>query len=578
MPKSEFNWKIAGFAGQGIMTTGLLFSKTCIRHGLSIFEYSEYPSLIRGGHNTIQVKAATGKVSSQERLLDILIALNSEAVALHLDEIEDQTIIVFDQKDSGFSPSQFKARGIHYDTPMAEIIRQVGADKVMVNNVALGVSFYLLGLKFNIFQNVISSVFKRKGNEVIKSNQDAASAGYEYAKQHFKPHPNIKLPLVKDQSDLILTGNEAIGIGAIASGCKFFSAYPMTPTSALLHYMASKSDQYRIMVKHAEDEIAAVNQAIGASYAGVRSMTATSGGGFALMVEGISLSGMTETPLVVMEGQRPAPATGLPTWTAQADLQFILRSGHGEFARAILTPGDVEEAFLLTRLAFEIAEKFQTPVFILADKQLLESHQSCTVINKLFENPRYAFVQDSEKGETYLRYHDTKSGVSPRAIPGNPNAIFIANSYEHDEYGFATEDSQMTTKQIKKRLRKQTGIIDLVPKPQLFGATEADLTFISWGSNKGAILSALDKLTNENLKINYLHFSSVWPLHTTEVAFYLGKAKRTVLVECNATSQLGQLISQETGILIKERFLKFDGRPFFPEEIIDYVKHTSKSN
>ncbi|OGY18374.1 MAG: hypothetical protein A2900_04115 [Candidatus Chisholmbacteria bacterium RIFCSPLOWO2_01_FULL_50_28] len=575
MTKAEFNWKIAGYAGQGIMTTGLLLSKTCARHGLSAFDYTEYPSLIRGGHNTIQVKASKDKTNVQEKLVDLLIALNPDGVKLHLAEISEGTTIIFDQKESHFTPQQFQAKGIHYDIPMADITRQVGADKVMVNNVALGVSLYLLGLDLETFHNVLISVFKRKGDDVIKANQDAAAAGYAFAKEHSKPIETISLQKGEDRGEIVLSGNEAVGLGAISSGCKYFAAYPMTPTSALLHYMASVAEKYAIVVKHAEDEISAINQIIGASYAGVRSMTATSGGGFALMVEGVSLAGMTETPIVILEGQRPAPATGLPTWTSQADLQFVLRSGHGEFPRAILTPGDVEEAFSLTRLAFEIAEKYQTPVIILGDKQLLESHQSCAPFAKTFSNERFGFANQEEKGTTFLRYKDTDTGVSPRALPGDADALFLANSYEHNEYGLATEESDMTAKQVSKRLRKEKGIASLIPKPTVFGPSDAELTFISWGSNKGAILSALKKLEGDKRTFNFMHLSAVWPFPIQEVTGFIRTAKRPVLVECNATGQLGQLLRQETGIVIDERLLKYDGRPFFPEEIADYARRTT---
>jgi len=368
-----------------------------------------------------------------------------------------------------------------------------------------------------------------------------------------------------------------IGMAAIAAGCKFYCAYPMTPSSTILHYLAAKSEKSQMVVKHAEDEISVINMALGASWAGVRSMTGTSGGGYALMVEAVSLAGITEMPIVIAMGQRPGPATGMPTWTEQGDLLFILHSGHGEFPKIILAPGDMEETYRLTLEAFNLADIYQTPVFILVDKYLQEGHQSVEefrIKNLELKINRGKLLSDKDLQNitNYKRYQITDDGISPRALPGMKNVLHQVNSYEHLEDGHTTEEENERTKQVDKRNRKTTTFLAQDAKlPVLYGKKEAALTIIAWGSMKGPILQAMQG--NED-KFNLLHFTYLWPMPSEPVTKILKDCRKTLLVENNSTGQLGQLLKMVTGIGIDNRLLKYSGRPFYPEEILEKIKET----
>lgn len=363
---------------------------------------------------------------------------------------------------------------------------------------------------------------------------------------------------------MVLTGNEAIALGALAGGLQFYSAYPMTPATSILHYLASIENQTNIVVKQTEDEISAINMALGASFAGVLSMTATSGGGLCLMAEGISMAGVAEIPLVIVNSMRPGPALGMPTWTSQGDLQFVLHIGHDEFPRIIFTPGDAKEAFELTKLSFELAEKYQLPVFILVDKYLSESDFSTQLFKKDHPAKRFSMADNlGPKDEFYKRYKLTENGVSKRSIPGQKGGIHCCNSYEHDENGLGTEEGEMRIKMMDKRMKKMKLLEKEIKGVSLFGPKKAKLSLISWGSNKGVILEALKELKN----VNFLHLSCVWPFPKKEVEEFIKTSEKCYSIEGNATGQLTSLIKQETGLTLQS-VLKYDGRPFWVEEII----------
>lgn len=566
------NWKIAGLAGEGIAVTGITFAKTCMRHGLQAFMYGEYPSLIRGGHTTAQVSFSSNPVSCQEKHVDLMIALNEDAVALHLDEFSESSVILVDKKVTKIDWSKYAFRGTILDLPMHEISLEITGSSLAENMVALGASCYVFGLQVDILKHIIEEAFERKGPEVISKNQAAADRGYALAKEQNVPH---KEAVAVNQKELILvSGNEAIGLGALSAGLQFYAAYPMSPTSSLLHFMAENQTRFPLVVKHAEDEISAINQAIGASFAGVRSMTGTSGGGFALMVEATSLAGVAETPLVVLEGQRPGPATGLPTWTGQADLQFVLHAGHGEFPKVVFAPGDASEAFLMTRLAFLIAEKFQTQVYILGDKFMLESSHAIPRFQEEFENVRYSMVEGPlPEDNSYKRFVITEEGYSPRSIPGQPHGLQLTNSYEHDEHGYAIEDSKMTIAMVDKRLRKLRGILEYIPKPLLLGPQDAEITFVEWGSTKLVIDEVLRQLnTKKPNTANAIHLHALMPFHADAFSALAKRAKRLVMVEGNATGQCESLIKEKTDVKFSERIRRYDGRPFYAEDIVAWAQ------
>jgi 2-oxoglutarate ferredoxin oxidoreductase subunit alpha len=453
MKNQSFNWKMAAKAGEGVMLASKLFAKIAKRHGMSAFNYYEYPSLIQGGHQSGQVYASFDQANCQKRDLDLLILFHEKFLQQHLAELTENSLIVLNA--ANFDASKYpELKSKVICLPMSKIARETSGHIMAANIAALGVSACLMAMDLKIVGEVINDEFIERGQEMVKKNLLVLKKACEVTDDLIKQG---QMNLVRDidaQKDeqILLTGNEALGFGAIAGGVQFYSAYPMTPSTGLLHYLAAQQDHYPLVVKHAEDEIGAINHALGASFAGVRSMTGSSGGGFALMIEALSFAGVAEIPIVISEAMRQGPATGLPTWTSQGDLNFVLNAGHGDFLRVVLTPSDVEEHFLLSKKAFELAEKFQIPVLILSDKYILESHQTMKAPEMKQVNQRYAMLADAKLGdvgvdpETYLRYKDADNGVSERSIPGQENALQLTNSYDHDQYGFATEDQVETKK------------------------------------------------------------------------------------------------------------------------------------
>lgn len=572
MIESMLNFKLAGLAGEGIAVTGTIFSKLCMRQGLKVFAYGEYPSLIRGGHNTVQVSFDPDQATAQKRGLDVLVALNADGIKFHTEELTTDSIVLVDRAHTKLEWDKLNLPGQVVDLPMQSISMEISGSGLAANVVAIGAACYLFGLDLTILKTLIGEVFKRKGVEVVAKDQVAAERGYEFVKNLKLPQKSIQVN--KKNEQILVSGNEAIGLGALAGGLQFYAAYPMTPASSLLEFLADQQEAYPILVKHAEDEISAINQAIGASFAGVRAMVGTSGGGFALMTEGVSLAAITEVPLVVMEGSRPGPATGLPTWTCQADLQFVLHAGHGEFGRVVLAPGDIQEAFSFTRLALMIAEQWQTQVYILADKYLLESAQSVAKFPERFENKRYSMVAGELAADnSYQRYLLTKEGYSPRSVPGQPHGLQLTNSYEHDEHGYATEEAAMTKAQTDKRLRKLANIGTYLPAPYVIGPEMAEITFVSWGSTKLPIMEAVRQL---NGRANAIQLATLAPFPTEQFARLAGNAKRLVMVEGNATRQAERLIREQTGIEFAERINRYDGRPFYAEDLVTYAKGGAK--
>lgn len=570
-------WKIGGEAGFGIMSAGIMLSKIYARSGYHTFCTNEYPSLIRGGNNIITVRISTDKVESMVQALHVLIALNKQTVELHKDELINNALVVYDPKDYEWKKEEFTNSVILLPVPLTELIGQFGGSPIMRNTVAIGATLALLGTDFQPLSDMLTDQFKKKGQAVIDQNVAVAKAGYDYIKKTYPNEISMYLsPGGKSEKQLIINGSEALGVAAVLSGLKFAAIYPMTPINALITYLADNKKKLNIVYTQPEDEISGINMAIGASVAGARSLVATSGGGFALMVEGLSLAGMIETPLVIDMGMRVGPATGMPTWTEQGELDFIISAGHGEFPRVVFAPGDAEEVFDCTVEAFNIADKYQIPVFILTDKYLNES-QWCvpyTVFSKEVRIDRGKMMTQTELQNIsggFKRYNlDTSDGVSTRSIPGMKGGNFIANSYEHDETGLVTEDPAGRVKMAQKRLKKAQTIQQGAPLPTVIGEKDADITFVNWGTTKGPILEAIKLLNQKNVRANLIHFTWVYPFPNGADEL-LKAAKRLVLVEQNGTAQLGGLIRKFTGIDIKEKLLKYNGRPFYPEEIIERI-------
>lgn len=555
-----YSIKIGGAAGQGIKSAGLLLSKVATRSGYNIHTYTEYPSLIRGGHNIIQILISPEEVLAPSNKTDLLIALNQETIDLHINELHEKTIILCDEVILNGNMS----------VPLSKFANEAGDGELLINTVALGATVGLLGGDLEILQNLITESFSAKP-EIVEANKIAAKSGYDFILQN---HADKIMQTLKKAENItpkmIINGNDGIALGAIAGGLQFASIYPMTPITGLLHSLALYQEQYGYIYKQPEDEISAINMAIGASFAGCRSLIATSGGGFCLMTEGLGLAGMTETPLVVILGMRGGPSTGMPTWSENGDLKFALNAGHGEFPKIILSAGDAREAFDLTWEALNLADKYQTPVILLVDKNICEDDQSFHILENTAKIERGKLTFDTIAD--FQRYVLSDDGVSTRSVPGKGN-FFIANSDEHDETGFSSDEIENRNNQMRKRMSKLQicAKIDM-PQPQIFGPESADLTIVSWGSTKGAILESLKKFPN----VNFLYLTWLNPFPTDAVRNILAKAKYILDIENNFLGQLADLIREKTGVEIIDKMLKYDGRPIFPEEIEERIKSILK--
>ncbi|NMB84448.1 2-oxoacid:acceptor oxidoreductase subunit alpha [Candidatus Roizmanbacteria bacterium] len=567
-------WKIGGEAGYGIMTTGLAFSKIASRSGYRLFDCTQYPSLIRGGHNTYEVVFSEGEVSSTKKKVDCLICLNKETYDLHKTRLHKESLVIFDPDDVNAGDE-----GKKIPVPFKKIINELAGQAIMANTVALGASVAALGGQEGVLMKVLEDQFLDKGKTVIELNQKFAKAGYDYVVKNYRSSVKHSLQGVTSKDEqLVITGNESFSLGSVMADCRVFVAYPMTPASSVLTVLAGWQNKTGMVVRHAEDEISVINTAIGASFAGARSAVATSGGGFALMTEGISLSGITETPLVVFIAQRPGPATGMPTWTEQGDLLFTVHSGHGEFPKIVLSAGDVEEMLDLTLQAYNLADIYQTPVFVLSDMLLSESHRtlSKTTVDRLVKEYSVNRGKSLAKtnGERYLRYRLADDGISARLPVGTKGFYYQANSYEHLEDGHTTEESSTRKQQVDKRQKKAEAYIknDFRP-PRIYGDIDSETVFVTWGSVKGSVLAAMEALASFGKKTALIHFTHLYPLDENRIKPFFSKEKRYILVENNSQGQLGKLLRQETGIEIREKLLKYDGRFFWPEEIVDYVNN-----
>jgi len=546
---NELTIKIAGEAGQGMNTVGDALCKVLKKAGFYIFSNQDYMSRVRGGNNYFQIRISDKPLYALRGRSNLVVALDKPSVSIYKDEIEKDGVIL----------------------PIFEIAKTTGGEERFVNSAACGVVSAMLGIDFGSIENVIRQIFANKDQKIIDSNINVLKAGYDYCKNNFK---STKFNLKKGNAGggYLINGNEAIGLGAISAGCKFYCAYPMTPSTGILNLVSHYAKKFNIVVEQAEDEIAAVNMIIGASFVGARSMTGTSGGGFALMVEGLSLAGMTETPIVIVDAQRPAPATGFPTRTEQADLNFLIHAGHGEFARVIYTPGTIEECFYLTIKAFNIAEKYQIPVLIMTDQHLADSNRNIdTLDSKKIKVERHIISKEESRNvSNYKRYKITESGISPRAIPSWIDDVFYVDSDEHTEDGHITEDAQTRNLMVDKRLyKKMDGLSKEVEKPVSYYIEKAEIILIGFGSTYGVLKEVCEALSDK--KIGFIHLPQVWPFPGKDLELILKGAKKIVTVENNAGAQLAGLLRRETGISADLSILKYDGRPFDLDYLIGRI-------
>ena len=571
--------KAGGPAGAGVFTIGAMIARSLQKMGLNVFYTADYPSLIRGGHNACYVRVEPDEVYSQLQIIDVLVAIDKKTIDKHYKELTEKGAIIY---DSIQVKQEIKLNDrpdiLIFPMPLSKMGRELG-NKIYRNIVAVGAVAALINHDLEKVNYTLEKHFsgKKKSTEVINANKKAVQVGYDYFKEHFKDVTfKVKIEEVKKDNSILLTGNDAACIGAIKAGVKFVAEYPMTPSSSVLHFMAGNEEKYKIVVKHTESELAAINMLCGGAITGARSMTATSGGGFALMSEGLGMAGLSETPFVIIESMRTGPSTGMPTYTEQSDLRFIIHASQGEFPRLLVAPGDVEECFYETFKIFNLTDRVQTPGIVLIDKHLSASAKTTMPFNTAglkIERGKLMSYADMEKMKAPLkRYELTDDGISRRPVPGQPNGMYVSTSYEHDETSFTSEVSEMRIAQVNKRERKMKNISEEEIAPKLFGDENADLTIVSWGSNKGMILEAMRFLKSDGINVNFMHILWIQPFPIKAVNDRLSKAKKVLMIEQNAYGQMRGLIRELTGHYLENTLFKYDGRPIDPEEICNKVK------
>lgn len=578
----SLTWKVGGAQGEGIDSTGDIFATTLNRLGYYLFAYRHFMSLIKGGHTNYKVRVANKLVGYHGDDLDILIAFDQETIDENARELKEDGVLIY---DSSKLKSPVIPNGLQSNlcpVPVSDMAKELGSP-IMKNMVASGVSAAIVGLPADAFDALIEERFSKKGEAVVESNRAAVRAGYEFAMEQYGVLKQLPEPQPAEDGGghLFLSGNEAVGLGALAAGCRFLAAYPITPATEIMYTALAHFPKYGGKVLQAEDEIAACIMAIGANYTGVRAMTSTSGPGLSLMQEAIGLAGISETPLVIVDVMRGGPGTGLPTKTEQSDLNELVYGSHGEIPRIVLTPSTVKECFYYTAEAFNLAEKYQCPVIVATDLYLGMSKQSVPVGVIDFEKitiDRGDLISDEEllalaPGE-FRRYAVTESGISKRSIPGQKNGRFVAMSNEHDEgANEEIEDPETRVLQMAKRIRKLYAFDPSALGVEYDGPETTELTLVGFGSTRAQIREAVEQLREKGIKVGHLQIKVVKPFPNASVKQYLVGAERILVVENNATGQLAELIRARVCFHNKIRScLKFSGDPFTVEEILAHCK------
>ena len=563
--KDDISIVLCGAAGQGVQTVEQLLTHAFKHSGYNLFSTKEYMSRVRGGSNSTQLRVSSKTVWAYLDRIDILFPLNREALNHVRRRITPETIIL-GERDNLLGPDDGEDIAI-IDIPLSTIASEIGG-VIYINIIVTGIISALFAIDKESIIDDLKERFSEGHDMVMANNVRAVRRGYEIGRELITSK-TVTISIKKDPDiadQIIINGGEAVAMGAIAGGCNFLSSYPMTPSTAVLTFLAQQSRKFGIIVEQAEDEIAAMNMAIGAWYAGARGMVTTSGGGFALMTEGLSLAGAVESPMVIHLAQRPGPATGLPTRTEQGDLDLALYAGHGEFPRVIFAPGTLREAFDLTARAFNLADKYQVPVFILTDQYFIDSYYNIPRIDvSTFEIERH--VVRTEKG--YKRYALTESGVSPRGVPGNGKGLVVVDSDEHDEEGHLTENHDIRVSMVDKRLKKRPLLAQEAILPTLSGKTKGTTMIVCWGSVLAIASEAARRIGRNDISL--VHFSQVYPLHP-DTAKILGKAGRLVIVENNATSQFARILKIHADIDIETKITKYSGLAFSVEELEDRLR------
>ncbi|NSL51109.1 2-oxoacid:acceptor oxidoreductase subunit alpha [Calidifontibacillus erzurumensis] len=574
---NQLSWKVGGQQGEGIESTGEIFAITLNRLGYYLYGYRHFSSRIKGGHTNNKIRVSTSQVLSISDDLDILVAFDQETIDVNFHELREGGVVIADSKFNPTIPENAKVA--FYSVPFTEIATELGTS-LMKNMVAVGASCAILELDVEAFREVVEEIFGRKGQQVVEKNMEAIQKGYEYIKtQAGGSLSTMKLAKADGKKRMFMIGNDAIALGFVAGGCRFMSAYPITPASEIMEYLIKKLPEFGGTVIQTEDEIAACTMAIGANYGGVRAITASAGPGLSLMMEAIGLAGMTETPLVVVDTQRGGPSTGLPTKVEQSDLMQMIYGTHGEIPKIVLAPSTVEEAFYDAIEALNLAEEYQCPVILLTDLQLSLGKQTVEPLDySRIQIRRGKFdlnaelVADGTDGN-YKRYIVTEDGISPRVVPGMKNGLHHMTGVEHNEIGRPSEAAKNRQIQMDKRLRKLNNIkLDNAVYKNV-KHDEADVLVIGFNSTRGGIEEAMARLENDGVKVNHAQIRLIHPFPVDEIKPLVDSAKKVVVVEHNGTGQLAQILKLNVGNHDKvESVLKYDGNPFLPSEIYNRIK------
>jgi 2-oxoglutarate/2-oxoacid ferredoxin oxidoreductase subunit alpha len=590
MATVDFAVGIGGENGQGIASTGDILARIFARRGLHLNAYNAYQSIIRGGHTFLTIRAGDTPVRNMGDKIDVLIPLNQDAMDRHLRLLKAGACAIFDNEKVKAGEA---AAGVQLcPMPMKDLTK---GNKLAANTAALGATLQLLGIESEPLEAVVTRQFKKKGDAIVAENIAIARAGYEYAAQNFKAF-SLKVPKSKPLG--VITGNQATAMGGAAAGVKFYAAYPMSPSTGVLMWMAAHARQLNIMVRQVEDEIGVMNMIIGAAHAGCRAMCATSGGGFALMTEAVGMAGMIEAPVVCVDVQRGGPATGIPTKTEQGDLWQALGAGQGDYPRIIVAPSNQLDLFKTVPELFNLCDKYQCPGLVLADLLISEGTSSIDPADLDFKvkiergdlilpngnggnggngNGEATGVGSGYNDNAYWRFRNTESGISPRAVPGVPGHIFTAATDEHDEDGTLISDEftnpHKRRMMVDKRTRKMTTVVNDIAPPKLFGPENAAVTLVGWGSTQGVISEAVEKLAaEEGIVANQLHIKWIVPFHTAEVSRILSRSQKVIIVENNQSGQFARYLRSETGFDAYGHIRKYDGEPFMPHHLVEAVK------
>ena len=583
MAMVDFAVGIGGENGQGIASTGDILARIFARRGLHLNAYNAYQSIIRGGHTFLTIRASDGPVRSIGDKIDVFIPLNQDTMNRHLRLLKAGACVLFDLEK--VKPGEAAAGVQLCPMPMKDLTK---ANKLAANTAALGATLQMLGIESEALEAVVTRQFKKKGDAVVAENVAIARAGYDYASRNFTSFPWKTPKLAKPLG--VVTGNQATAMGGAAAGVKFYAAYPMSPSTGVLMWMAAHARQLEIMVRQVEDEIGVMNMVIGAAHAGCRAMCATSGGGFALMTEAVGMAGMIETPIVCVDVQRGGPATGIPTKTEQGDLWQVLGAGQGDYPRIIVAPSNQLDLFKTIPELFNLVDKYQCPGLVLADLLISEGTSSIDPADLDFKVriERGELLLPNGHGQTlnpasgyndnaYWRFKNTASGISPRAVPGVPGHVFVAATDEHDEDGTLISDEftnpHKRRMMVEKRARKMEPAVNDIAPPKLVGPENAAVTLVGWGSTQGVIREAVEKLAaEEGLVANQLHVKWIVPFHAAEVSRILARSQKVVIVENNFSGQFARYLRSETGFDAHGHIRKYDGEPFMPHHIVQGVK------